>query len=104
MAVIPFCISPTIFNQIKLRVAYQNKRALKLYQQLGVVISGFNMSKNIGSFCQTSTKGFKTGGGNLANKCLPLSLFQRVHSIGSLADFYILQLIEISCEVVCDDQ
>ncbi|WP_432458940.1 GNAT family N-acetyltransferase [Agarivorans sp. QJM3NY_25] len=32
-------------KQIKLRVAYQNKRALKLYQALGFSISGFNMSK-----------------------------------------------------------
>ncbi|MFC3023164.1 GNAT family N-acetyltransferase [Vibrio zhugei] len=35
-------------NQIKLRVAYQNKRALKLYQEVGFVITAFNMSKNIG--------------------------------------------------------
>lgn len=35
-------------NQIKLRVAYQNKRALRLYQEVGFVITGFNMSKNIG--------------------------------------------------------
>lgn len=35
-------------NQIKLRVAYQNERALKLYQEVGFVITGFNMSKNIG--------------------------------------------------------
>ncbi len=34
-------------NQIKLRVAYQNQRALKLYQDVGFVITGFNMSKNI---------------------------------------------------------
>ncbi|KUI97496.1 GNAT family N-acetyltransferase [Vibrio sp. MEBiC08052] len=34
-------------NQIKLRVAYQNKRALKLYQEVGFVITGFNMSKTI---------------------------------------------------------
>lgn len=33
--------------QIKLRVAYQNKRALKLYQATGFVITGYNMSKNI---------------------------------------------------------
>ncbi|EXJ41114.1 acetyltransferase family protein [Vibrio parahaemolyticus VPTS-2010_2] len=36
-------------NQIKLRVAYQNERALKLYQEVGFVITGFNMSKNIGT-------------------------------------------------------
>ncbi|CAG9295962.1 GNAT family N-acetyltransferase [Celerinatantimonas diazotrophica] len=35
-------------NQIKLRVAYQNERALKLYQEIGFVITGFNLSKNIG--------------------------------------------------------
>ncbi len=34
-------------NQIKLRVAYQNTRAFKLYQEVGFVITGFNMSKNI---------------------------------------------------------
>ena len=36
-------------NQIKLRVAYQNERALKLYQEVGFVITGLNMSKNIGT-------------------------------------------------------
>ncbi|MCM0148656.1 N-acetyltransferase [Photobacterium galatheae] len=35
-------------NQIKLRVAYHNERALKLYQDVGFVITGFNMSKKIG--------------------------------------------------------
>ena len=34
-------------EQIKLRVAYQNQRALKLYQEVGFVISGYNMSKKI---------------------------------------------------------
>lgn len=34
-------------NQIKLRVAYQNKRALALYQEVGFVISGYNMSKKL---------------------------------------------------------
>jgi len=34
-------------EQIKLRVAYQNKRALALYKEVGFVISGYNMSKNI---------------------------------------------------------
>ena len=34
-------------NQIKLRVAYQNQRALKLYQKVGFSITGFNMSKTI---------------------------------------------------------
>jgi len=34
-------------TQIKLRVAYQNERALKLYQEVGFVITGINMSKNI---------------------------------------------------------
>ncbi|UFN68410.1 GNAT family N-acetyltransferase [Vibrio alginolyticus] len=36
-------------TQIKLRVAYQNERALKLYQEVGFVITGFNMSKKIGT-------------------------------------------------------
>jgi ribosomal protein S18 acetylase RimI-like enzyme len=36
-------------EQIKLRVAYQNQRALKLYQEVGFAISGYNMSKNITS-------------------------------------------------------
>ncbi|MGL5490526.1 MAG: GNAT family N-acetyltransferase [Shewanella sp.] len=35
-------------EQIKLRVAYQNQRALKLYQEVGFFISGYNMSKKIG--------------------------------------------------------
>lgn len=35
-------------KQIKLRVAYHNERALKLYQEVGFVITGFNMSKKIG--------------------------------------------------------
>lgn len=34
-------------NQIKLRVAYQNERALKLYKEVGFNITGYNMSKNI---------------------------------------------------------
>ncbi|MBU2713185.1 GNAT family N-acetyltransferase [Zooshikella harenae] len=34
-------------NQIKLRVAYRNERALKLYKEVGFVITGFNMSKTI---------------------------------------------------------
>jgi len=34
-------------EQIKLRVAYQNQRALKLYQDVGFAISGYNMSKKI---------------------------------------------------------
>lgn len=34
--------------QIKLRVACQNQRALKLYQDVGFAISGYNMSKKIG--------------------------------------------------------
>ncbi|AJQ97773.1 GNAT family N-acetyltransferase [Gynuella sunshinyii] len=36
-------------DQIKLRVAYHNQRALKLYQEVGFVITGFNMSKTISS-------------------------------------------------------
>ncbi|MBG0760511.1 GNAT family N-acetyltransferase [Vibrio cidicii] len=35
-------------NQIKLRVAYYNERALKLYKDVGFEITGFNMSKKIG--------------------------------------------------------
>jgi len=34
-------------EQIKLRVAYHNQRALKLYQDVGFAISGYNMSKKI---------------------------------------------------------
>ena len=36
-------------EQIKLRVAYQNQRALKLYQEVGFSISGYNMSKKLGT-------------------------------------------------------
>ena len=36
-------------EQIKLRVAYHNQRALKLYQEVGFSISGYNMSKKIAS-------------------------------------------------------
>lgn len=42
-------------QEIKLRVAYQNKRALKLYQELGFSITGFNMSKKL-SCGEQSTK------------------------------------------------
>jgi ribosomal protein S18 acetylase RimI-like enzyme len=35
-------------TQIKLRVAYHNERALKLYKEVGFVVTGFNLSKNIG--------------------------------------------------------
>jgi RimJ/RimL family protein N-acetyltransferase len=34
-------------EQIKLRVAYYNDRALKLYQDVGFTITGFNMSKKL---------------------------------------------------------
>ncbi|SHE29470.1 GNAT family N-acetyltransferase [Vibrio gazogenes] len=34
-------------NQIKLRVAYHNERALKLYKEVGFAVTGFNMSKTI---------------------------------------------------------
>ena len=34
-------------NQIKLRVAYHNRRALALYQQLGFHITGLNMAKPV---------------------------------------------------------
>lgn len=34
-------------NQMKLRVAYQNQRALALYQEVGFTISGYNMSKKL---------------------------------------------------------
>lgn len=34
-------------NEIKLRVAYHNKRALKLYQEIGFSITGYNMSKQL---------------------------------------------------------
>lgn len=36
-------------EQVKLRVAYHNERALKLYQAVGFSITGFNMSKKIGA-------------------------------------------------------
>lgn len=35
--------------QIKLRVAYHNKRALALYQEIGFIVTGYNMSKNLTS-------------------------------------------------------
>ena len=34
-------------NQIKLRVAYNNQRALALYKEVGFTISGYNMSKKL---------------------------------------------------------
>ncbi len=34
-------------EQIKLRVAFDNPRALKLYQQIGFAITGYNMAKLI---------------------------------------------------------
>lgn len=34
-------------HQIKLRVAYHNDRALKLYKNVGFEITGFNMSKKV---------------------------------------------------------
>jgi ribosomal protein S18 acetylase RimI-like enzyme len=34
-------------HQIKLRVAYYNKRAFALYEKIGFVVTGYNMSKNI---------------------------------------------------------
>ncbi|GDY25811.1 N-acetyltransferase [Agarivorans sp. Toyoura001] len=34
-------------NQIKLRVAFSNQRALALYQEIGFVVTGYNMSKTI---------------------------------------------------------
>lgn len=40
-------LSTQRIKQIKLRVAYQNQRALALYQAVGFIISGYNMSKNI---------------------------------------------------------
>ncbi|WP_317932349.1 GNAT family N-acetyltransferase [Halioxenophilus sp. WMMB6] len=40
-------LQSTGVNQIKLRVAYHNERALKLYKEVGFVITGFNMSKTI---------------------------------------------------------
>ena len=35
-------------EDIKLRVAFHNDRALKLYQEVGFLITGYNMSKKIG--------------------------------------------------------
>ena len=34
-------------NQIKLRVAYHNERALKLYKEVGFIVTGYSMSKSI---------------------------------------------------------
>ena len=34
-------------KQIKLRAAYHNKRAFKLYQNVGFLVTGYNMSKNL---------------------------------------------------------
>ena len=34
-------------EQIKLRVAFNNQRALALYEEVGFAISGYNMSKKI---------------------------------------------------------
>jgi ribosomal protein S18 acetylase RimI-like enzyme len=34
-------------KQIKLRVAYHNKRALALYENLGFTITGYNMAKTL---------------------------------------------------------
>ncbi|SON52024.1 Acetyltransferase [Vibrio tapetis subsp. tapetis] len=40
---------PLGIKQIKLRVAYHNSRALKLYQEVGFAITGYNMAKTITS-------------------------------------------------------
>lgn len=42
-------LKPMGIEQIKLRVAYHNQRALKLYQDVGFSISGYNMLKKITS-------------------------------------------------------
>ncbi len=34
-------------HQIKLRVAFHNKRAFALYETLGFAVTGFNMAKNV---------------------------------------------------------
>ena len=34
-------------NQLKLRVAYKNKRALALYEKFGFTITGYNMAKTL---------------------------------------------------------
>ncbi|HAK44940.1 MAG TPA: GNAT family N-acetyltransferase [Spirochaeta sp.] len=47
IAVLESQLSLTDIHQIKLRVAYSNQRALKLYQDVGFLITGLNMSKNI---------------------------------------------------------
>ena len=41
-------LQPIGIKQIKLRVAYHNERALKLYQKAGFSITGINMSKMLG--------------------------------------------------------
>jgi len=40
-------LSEAGIKQIKCRVAYQNKRALALYQAVGFTISGYNMTKTL---------------------------------------------------------
>lgn len=40
-------LQPLGIQQLKLRVAYHNQRACRLYQELGFAITGFNMAKNI---------------------------------------------------------
>ncbi|MDN3609824.1 GNAT family N-acetyltransferase [Vibrio ostreicida] len=42
-------VKPMGIHQIKLRVAFNNERALKLYKEVGFIITGFNMSKSIAS-------------------------------------------------------
>jgi ribosomal protein S18 acetylase RimI-like enzyme len=47
IAALEISLAELAIKQIKLRVAYQNKRALALYQEMGFMITGYNMSKNL---------------------------------------------------------
>ena len=47
IAVLEGQLQAMAIKQIKLRVAFQNQRALKLYQEVGFEITGYNMSKQL---------------------------------------------------------
>ncbi|GJA07939.1 MULTISPECIES: GNAT family N-acetyltransferase [Aeromonas] len=47
MAALEAQLTPLGINQIKLRVAHDNPRALALYQALGFTITGYNMAKRL---------------------------------------------------------
>ncbi|WP_339010409.1 GNAT family N-acetyltransferase [Aeromonas popoffii] len=48
MAVLETALRANGISQIKLRVAYDNPRALALYQEAGFAITGYNMAKRLG--------------------------------------------------------